>query len=280
MIEFINHVCGRNNCLIRAIKPGYPTIDFLLSDSYQHQINECKRLNNRGYNIYFGVACRDKDKKPVAAQACWLDIDFKNFDDGIMNIETIMMLKLLSEQEFQPSVIVKSGHGLHAYWILNQQYSVLDNKDTIELVNKKLAFKFNGDRVHNFDRLMRLPGFLNQKNPDYPIPVGIVFKNYYIRYNLLELEDSLKNINIPIIKKQTEELIKGKNTDKFASRSERDFAAVIDMVKAGYLFDEVEQIFEENPIGDKYIQKGVYGKDYLEKTFNAASLAANVETEI
>jgi len=276
--DFIRAVGGNDwytGFLVRAIKPGFPTIDLMLTNE-SLQLTECWNLNIQGYNIYYGVALRGHEKQPTKVRTCWLDIDFKHFDDGIMNIESKMLLNLLSSG-FNPNFIVKSGHGLHAYWTLDK-YST--SFDRIETINRKLALKFHGDRVHNIDRLMRLPGFFNMKHPDNPIMVEITHMCNTYGKKIEELEEYLQDIEIPVLRPQTKALIAGKHADKFSSRSERDFAAVIGMVETGYIFDEIRDVFETEPIGDKYKEKGQYAQTYLEKTFNAACLAANVDTEI
>lgn len=279
--DFMQMVCPYN-CLIRAIKPGDYAIDYMTGVYHVDTFYpELQKLNAQGYSIYFGVAARNEMKIPMEVQACWLDIDFKHFDDGIVNIRTRTMLKLIS-CGLSPQLIVFSGHGLHAYWCLDKDYYFNDigNKARIETTNKKLAIMFHGDKVHNIDRLMRMPGFYNMKHPEMPVMAEIVYKGQGSRWTLEQVEEFTEHITLPSLSIATLSLIDGNNVNKFPSRSERDFAVVVDMIKAGMLFDEIQDIFDSSPVGDKYREKGAHSDDYLTKTYNAAALAANIETEI
>ena len=51
------------------------------------------------------------------------------------------------------------------------------------------------------------------------------------------------------------------------SRSERDHAVIGALKKAGCNLDTIETIFANNPIGDKYAEKGNHGRAYLAKSF-------------
>ena len=60
-----------------------------------------------------------------------------------------------------PTVIVFSGGGYHAYWRLTGPASDLTR---VEAVNLAVAQILGGDKCHNIDRIMRLPGTVNIPN--------------------------------------------------------------------------------------------------------------------
>ncbi len=66
-------------------------------------------------------------------------------------------------ERFEPrySLLVGSGHGLHAYWLLAEP---THNLGKVDLVLKGLASALNGDRV-TIASAMRLPGTTNWKQP-------------------------------------------------------------------------------------------------------------------
>lgn len=66
-------------------------------------------------------------------------------------------------ERFKPrySLLVGSGHGLHAYWLLAEP---TDNLNKADAVLKGLASALNGDRV-TIASAMRLPGTTNWKQP-------------------------------------------------------------------------------------------------------------------
>ena len=71
---------------------------------------------HRADNIFFGVASRAKSGDGSLANchdlwAFWVDIDF----DKLPEVEA---RRRLAKFPLPPSIIISSGHGLHAYWLL------------------------------------------------------------------------------------------------------------------------------------------------------------------
>ncbi len=60
-----------------------------------------------------------------------------------------------------PSVIVSTGGGLQAFWILSIPVDAQEFKVRAEALGKTLAETWGGDNVQNIDRVFRLPGFIN-----------------------------------------------------------------------------------------------------------------------
>jgi hypothetical protein len=144
--------------------------------------------NEQGRNIYFGV-CPRKGKSGTkygvaSVTALWADLDDRNYQEG--KEEALMRL-----QAFQPmpSAIVDSGHGYHAYWFLDEPAEI-DDISQIEGYIKGIAKTLGGDYVHDLGRVMRLPGFLNVKNPDSPVPCVLLDEHFCpeIRYRLADFE--------------------------------------------------------------------------------------------
>jgi hypothetical protein len=65
-----------------------------------------------------------------------------------------------------PSIIVNSGHGIHAYWRLLDPVSVtaLEDRSHFEATVKGFASALGGDTTHDCTRLLRLPGTWNVKD--------------------------------------------------------------------------------------------------------------------
>lgn len=61
----------------------------------------------------------------------------------------------------KPSAIVFSGGGYQAFWKLEELSGDLDR---VERINAELARRLGGDKCHNVDRIMRLPGTINLPN--------------------------------------------------------------------------------------------------------------------
>lgn len=62
-----------------------------------------------------------------------------------------------------PTLTIASGHGVHGYWRLAKRITDLPNWTTLQ---KKLIVLLDSDRaIHDPARIMRLPGFVNHKEP-------------------------------------------------------------------------------------------------------------------
>ena len=110
-------------------------------------------------NLYFGVATRDGKggcKENIIHIPCvWCDVDFKDTPREVA-------AQNLKEFPFRPSMIVKSGGGIHLYWLLKEPAKQDDIED-IEDINHRIADQLGGD--HNScdaARVLRVPGTKNR----------------------------------------------------------------------------------------------------------------------
>jgi len=134
----------------------------------------CARWDDDGRGMFFGVCTRVTGSHTgrrvdlAECPALWADID-----TGKMGLDKDTVVSELRPLPFPPSVIVDSGGGLHAYWLLNEAIDVgadaPDAEATEEAITstlKQLAGICAGDlNVCDLARVMRLPGTLNTK-PD------------------------------------------------------------------------------------------------------------------
>ena len=122
------------------------------------------------------------------------DIDLKDVSIGADEI-----LSRLATLPLPPSFTVRSGNGVHAYWLLNE--GIEADADTIERVEaalRQLGDLVGGDlKVAEIARLMRVPGSHNSKNGAWT-PVTIATADYDRRYELDDVEDMLGYVS-PII---------------------------------------------------------------------------------
>lgn len=120
-------------------------------------------------NIYFGVAPRSDRggrKEHIHAVTClWADLDGKHFgskQDAYRSLEAFSMT---------PSLVVDSGNGYHAYWILKEPTTDLAR---VEAINLGIAQAIGGDRTYDITRILRVPGTSNWKDPTHPKPVRLI----------------------------------------------------------------------------------------------------------
>lgn len=116
---------------------------------------------------YFPGQLIDKEKNNnkdniKALQCIYIDID--NEKDSIPREET---LDALNSFDFPPSIIVDSGRGTHAYWLLEKPEESKEQISNIYKLAKIFTKKFNGDEsVTAHGHLLRVPGSYNEKvNP-------------------------------------------------------------------------------------------------------------------
>lgn len=141
----------------------------------QHAEEERKWLETavaKGRNVYFHVNqpgwALDKraEKKDVrTVRALHVDIDPRAGEDPAQCKDRA--LRALADYHPAPSVVVDSGGGVQAFWLLTEDV-VLDGTperwEAIERYNIAIQVAFGADSCFNVDRIMRLPGTINVPN--------------------------------------------------------------------------------------------------------------------
>ena len=134
-------------------------------------------MNKRGYSCYFAPAVRSKMYPPQQAMnkqgrpytyyprgkavdaayvtALWVDVD--DPDKAV--------IQRLFQSLIMPSIVVATGGGYHAYWLLEKPLMITDqNRADVVRTLKGLALYHQGDsKVADLARVMRLPGTINTK---------------------------------------------------------------------------------------------------------------------
>lgn len=65
-----------------------------------------------------------------------------------------------------PSIVVRSFSGIHAYWLLSEPMPLADFRPA----QKRLIQHYQSDpKIHNLDRVMRVPGFWHQKGEPFAV---------------------------------------------------------------------------------------------------------------
>lgn len=140
-------------------------------------LDAINRGNRKGYSCYFGVTVRDKRYEaqtgtskhgnaytyyPRGKQAdarymtaVWLDAD-GGYEDGLAQIARLPL---------PPSIIVNSGGGAHAYWLLDKPLLLTEfNRTLAQRTLRGVALAAGSDtKVAEFARVMRLPNTINTK---------------------------------------------------------------------------------------------------------------------
>ncbi len=233
------------------------------------------------------------------------ETEFKNFKEAFDVVDGFYL---------HPSIIIHSGGGFHCYWVLNKPLKVDDyGIVALENVNKALTQALNGDPgTHDLSRVLRVPGTFNFKQPENPRLVDIFFLSdlTYAFDDFSKLVATLKEVplkskaklekkpvplvdikspvqssstnNIEIDKLPVTEKIKSLilhgNDGSFPSRSEADMSVTIALVNKGLSENEIRQIFQIYPIGEKY-RKHSSPNDYLNHNIQKAKEMSNLTEE-
>jgi hypothetical protein len=132
----------------------------------------------QGFNLFVGVASRKYShdgtlKSCGSLHVLFADFDFKSGDD---EADEAAVLARLAAFPIPPSIVVRTGGGLHVYWLLAAPLD-LQRAEDVRLAKRLLrglAQHLGADEsAATPERILRIPGTLNHKY-DPPRPVEIV----------------------------------------------------------------------------------------------------------
>lgn len=189
----------------------------------------------------------------------------------------------------QPSAIVDSGHGWHAYWFLNAAARLLGDeaagtRQRLTQLGRRLTHALGGDHVWDLARVLRIPGTANLKPGRPDARARVVDVDGERRYELADLEAAAPPLPSPEprpgalyapirppagkhwpLTPYIEDVIRTGRSPRLASRSHAEFAVCCAMLRAGYTRDEILQTFLANPdgIGQRTVHEGERHFDYV-----------------
>src|SRR5437660_805417 len=155
-----------------------PAGDYLYATRDEHAAIEEFIAQNAERELYFGVASRRNVEQIVAKHnagegtgdahaddcdkffALYADIDFKNVPREDCD-------KIFSEMPVPPDVVVMSGGGYHAYWLLAEP---IDARAAYTLLTRLQAY-VKSDKVADPPRILRVPGTMNHKPGRGPVEI-------------------------------------------------------------------------------------------------------------
>lgn len=171
-------------------------------------------------DVYFGVCPREQDlgeeKRGTESDSLCLPALFFDFDLGNEHKQQNLPQSYTELEPFinslpvQPCIIIHSGHGIHAYWVLREPiYDLTRAKEILRgwnlyIIQKARAFGWKFDNVGELARVLRLPGTLNHKT-EPPKTVSYIDSLKTLEYDESDFEDYI------IIEENPDEaLIQGK----------------------------------------------------------------------
>lgn len=156
---------------------------------------EIHRLNSQGYNIYYlpnypsayepGTIVRGSDIDIFN----WVFVDCDLKDGRYPTKEAFY--ETLADSNIPPTKIVDSGHGVHAYW----QIENLDVKSYLRFQRRLVRLFNTDDATTSIYQLLRVPGTINTKKKDAPKACELVYATD-VSYTAEELDRALPPITV------------------------------------------------------------------------------------
>lgn len=197
-------------------------------------------------HVFVGAASRSKrsgKRDAVAAmQWLWADID---------HTDTAPLFAL------PPTFTVRSGHGFHLWWKLDEPVTPTRAEGVMKFVQKSIG----ADPLWDAPRIMRVPGTQNWKTTP-PVECTIIDHTQQAVYSLDDLQAAAK------FNRKLLPAVYSEDAENFDSRSERDWAIVNDLKRSGVSDAGIHTLFEIAPCGEKSREDGPH---YLEQTIAKAS---------
>lgn len=167
-----------------------------------------KSLNDKGYGVYFTPQSfpsgKRKSKEPHMLNALYIDLDVtkegQNLEvDEIIALKTEALNKLQSYKS-TPHFVVETKNGLQAFWLIESTEGTKENDDKYISAIEFLIQEFNADPgAKDVARVLRLPGFLHQKDPANPFECKLIYSNIGLsKYNLNDFEHITPPTNVEI----------------------------------------------------------------------------------
>jgi putative DNA primase/helicase len=316
--EFFNNMFGAaidngyGEVEIRAI-PQKGSPESFFSNNLGDITNTSLILCNKGYDVYFGVNPRvggaGKKENVHYVTTLHVDIDYgikghkkasdyANYNDAYDAIQNF---------ELPPTTVIHTGGGFHCYWVLNNPVCQKDvGVEAIESVNKALSRLLKGDNgPTHIATILRVPCTYNFKDPNNPRQVTIV-KAGGPKYKIEDFQHMVatEKASIPENQPATEEqnapdelpdnwdndlmnlhvsdriknlILHGKDKN-YPSRSEADMAVILALIHKGFGENEIKQIFQNYPIGEKYREHS-NPDQYLKHSIKSAKDLSNLSEE-
>ncbi|MCI0333465.1 MAG: hypothetical protein L0228_09605 [Planctomycetes bacterium] len=222
------------------------------ADRLVEKFEELKSHNEAGCHVFFGVNPRSRNagtKGAVAVcRSVWLDFDEVTHEEAEARWSAWLP---------KPTIVVRSGSGIHAYWCLESPCAVdkPSSRSNFELIVRGVSRAVGADATHDVTRLLRLPGYKNPKTA-VPLPCDLLVCETNRRYPLDRFSRWHEQSQAPTspapllasdMDRRTQQRIQGllRHLEQdVADRSRRDFAVVCGLLRLGLSPQETRPLIE------------------------------------
>ncbi len=196
-LQKIYHAMPDNHLLGVLAKDDYHTSHWYYSEqlkrgNVKNVAAWCDYKNKHGASIYFNVASRKnevlnrKGAKGTLAELRAITCLFADIDCAIDGVAITTAYEALQAFKLKPSLIVFTGGGLQAIWVLNEVWKVdseAESRDYKAWLGSFLQTHFSDCGVR-FDsstidaaRELRLPGYVNTKKSRNGAVASVIWEN-------------------------------------------------------------------------------------------------------
>ena len=230
-------------------KQDKKTYPFEIADTKHAMVKKAIELSNSGFDVYHCVnpvnvkpSGKRGDESVVAYQtACIVDIDIAS--DAHKQSDLAPSFDVAkSYLPFQPSILINSGYGLHAYYVFDSPIAITDdNREEIKRRNNLLLdvvrSRSNGkkiDGVGDLPRILRTPGTFNYKLVKDNTPLCHIVEVNDLRFTPEQLDEKLNTfaptISAELSKKSNKSARTGDITSDDKHLSEETLSRIKDIL--------------------------------------------------
>lgn len=173
-----------------------------------------QEADTRKQNVYVGVALRNSNESGKTSNCSLLNTFVVDYDEvkgvkikdmaGVnqrQEAKGMLLAAIRGLTDFPPTMIVDSGNGFHAYFVLRTPVQVQENINPIKRrsrwLGRQLA-EYPGDpAMLNVAQPIRLPGSYNFKNPEVPRLCQIVEYHSERVLNFDEIPEAEPKVAVP-----------------------------------------------------------------------------------
>lgn len=283
-VQFLQGWCEGGPWVLTAISPdggGIDTITFKSSElpKMRDWIEDRQGVQN----LYFTVNptrgpmnIKPKKSDIRGMRAIHVDVDPRAGEDPAAEKERA--IQLLRDYKPTPTIIIDSGNGAQAFWVLDGEHATPDEASRADAERRNLFVEtvLQADACHNIDRIMRLPGTVNvpgakkRKKGCVPALASVVDLDWSRTYSLddfpraeikeeastgarapvvlsanLPRVESLDDLGPKVSDKLKAMIVQGTDPDdpgKYSSRSEAAWAVMCMMVRAECTDDQIAAV--------------------------------------
>lgn len=135
---------------------------------------KAEKLNKQQRGVYYsvnrpraGVVKKAAKADIVGVRAVGYDYDYPGGEPVQAQAELDAKRAELEAGPLPPTVILSSGGGIQALWLLDEELPATpENIAIVEGIGKAVRARHGGDDISNIDRVLRLPGFINWPKPE------------------------------------------------------------------------------------------------------------------